>query len=174
MLFCPSFRVFVEALDVLLEALAIDPPHSASKIQPRPVSLYRGMASPRWRGYVFPRLAGNWAIVAREFAQQAPSANQPYSSVDWRVRQGQEQEFVERWKLLAEWMIDHPLGVRSMVLLRDQEDSRLFRSVLSWSTIEFAREFRLFDKGQLLYEECQELCEAVESRYYLTAARLYG
>lgn len=104
----------------------------------------------------------------------SPSSNQPYSSVDWLEVMGREEEFIECWRELAEWMIDHPLGVGSMVLLRDWDDPRRFRSVLSWSRIAFARASCLFGKGEELYDRCLALCESLESRYFLSAARLYG
>jgi hypothetical protein len=106
--------------------------------------------------------------------RRSPSANQPHSSVDYIVKPGREEEFIQCWKRLAEWMLDHPLGVRSMVLLRDHEDPARFRSMLRWQTIEFAGERRLYDEGQALYDECSALCDSVESHYYLSAAHLYA
>jgi hypothetical protein len=105
---------------------------------------------------------------------RSPTARQPYSSIDYTEERGSEEEFVARWNRLAEWMVDHPLGVRSMVLLEDARDPARFRSIVTWQTAEFDRSARLFGDGQTLSDDCRALCSSVEARYFLSAAHLYG
>jgi len=55
-----------------------------------------------------------------------------YTSGDWFVKPGREEDFIEAWNDLAVWTAaDIAPGARA-VLLRDREDPALFRSFGPW------------------------------------------
>lgn len=59
-----------------------------------------------------------------------------YTSGDWFVKSGREDEFVDAWRELAEWTAAEVApGARAM-LLRDQDDASRFRSFGPWASDE--------------------------------------
>jgi Antibiotic biosynthesis monooxygenase len=53
---------------------------------------------------------------------------QSYSSGEWSVQAGSEEEFVERWTTFIEWSLNNAPGAESFVLVRSTEDPRRFLS----------------------------------------------
>jgi heme-degrading monooxygenase HmoA len=49
---------------------------------------------------------------------------QSYSSDEWSVRAGSEEEFVQRWTTFIEWSLDRAEGAVAFVLVRSMEESR--------------------------------------------------
>jgi quinol monooxygenase YgiN len=45
-----------------------------------------------------------------------------YSSGEWLVRPGSEQEFIERWTSFIEWTLKEAEGAVSFVLVRSTEE----------------------------------------------------
>jgi hypothetical protein len=54
---------------------------------------------------------------------------QSYSSGEWSVRAGSEEEFVESWTTFIEWSLDNVVGAVSFVLVRSMEEPRKFLSL---------------------------------------------
>ena len=57
-----------------------------------------------------------------------------YSSGEWLVREGSEEEFVERWTAFVEWTLKQAPGAESFVLVRSTEDPRKFLSLGAWES----------------------------------------
>lgn len=55
-----------------------------------------------------------------------------YSSGDWLVHEGREDEFVRSWHALLEWVRDTADGFEGGSLLRDDADPRHFVSFAVW------------------------------------------
>ena len=53
---------------------------------------------------------------------------QSYSSGEWSVRAGSEEQFVERWTTFTEWSLDNAPGAVSFVLVRSTEVPSKFLS----------------------------------------------
>lgn len=55
-----------------------------------------------------------------------------YTSGDWHVKSGSEQEFIEAWRELAEWTAANIPGSTFAKLLRDESDASHFVSFSPW------------------------------------------
>jgi heme-degrading monooxygenase HmoA len=48
------------------------------------------------------------------------------------VREGSEEDFVERWTTLIEWSLNNAPGAESFVLVRSTDEPRRFLSLGAW------------------------------------------
>jgi heme-degrading monooxygenase HmoA len=64
-----------------------------------------------------------------------------YSHSFWRVKPGQEDEFVRRWEELADWSALQGLKAHAK-LLRDIDDPSRFVSFGPWESVEAIRGWR--------------------------------
>lgn len=95
---------------------------------------------------------------------------QSYSSGDWLVRAGNEEEFVERWTAFIEWTSDNAAGARSFVLVRSTEEPGRFLSLGAWEDQQTMEAWRAMPRMQELLGRCRELCEEFEFHPYTLAA----
>ncbi len=95
---------------------------------------------------------------------------QSYSSGEWLVREGSEEDFVERWTTFIEWTSNNAPGAESFVLVRSTEDPRRFLSLGAWENQDAQGAWRGMPRMQELLSQCQELCEEFESHAYTLAA----
>lgn len=65
-----------------------------------------------------------------------------YTHHVWVVRSGREEEFVARWKDLAEWTAANVPGAGTARLLQDMEHPGRFISVAPWETREALSSWR--------------------------------
>jgi heme-degrading monooxygenase HmoA len=66
---------------------------------------------------------------------------QPYTQTTWRVKPGQENEFVRRWTELADWSALQGL-TGSAKLFRDLDEPGRFISVGPWESLDVVRRWR--------------------------------
>ena len=95
---------------------------------------------------------------------------QSYSSGEWSVRAGSEDEFIRRWNAFIEWTLNNARGANSFVLVRSTEEPRKFLSLGSWESEEAQSAWRETPRMQELLEQCRELCEEFDSHPYTQAA----
>jgi heme-degrading monooxygenase HmoA len=95
---------------------------------------------------------------------------QSYSSGEWLVQAGSEEEFVSRWTTFIEWSLDNAAGAESFVLVRSTEDPRRFLSLGAWENQEAQESWREMPQMQELFAQCRELCEEFEFHQYTLAA----
>ena len=57
---------------------------------------------------------------------------QSYSSGEWLVRAGSEDEFIQRWTTFTQWSLNDAPGAESFVLVRSTEEPRKFLSLGAW------------------------------------------
>jgi quinol monooxygenase YgiN len=95
---------------------------------------------------------------------------QSYSSGEWLVRAGSEEEFIQRWTTFIEWSLNDAPGAESFVLVRSAEDPRKFLSLGAWENQEAQEAWQQMPRMQELLGQCQELCEEFESHPYTLAA----
>ena len=50
---------------------------------------------------------------------------QSYSSGEWLVQAGSEEDFIERWNTFIEWSVNNAPGAESFVLVRSTENPRM-------------------------------------------------
>ena len=65
----------------------------------------------------------------------------PYTHTSWVVKEGREDEFVERWREWADWTRRQGLASQAM-LLRDVDDPRRFISFGPWESIQAVSNWR--------------------------------
>ena len=99
---------------------------------------------------------------------------QSYSSGEWLVRAGSEEEFIERWTTFIEWSLNDAPGAESFVLVRSTEDPTKFLSLGSWESQEAQQAWREMPRHQELLEQCRELCEEFEPHEYTVVASPSG
>jgi heme-degrading monooxygenase HmoA len=97
-------------------------------------------------------------------------ASQSYSSGEWLVRAGSEEEFIETWTTFIEWSLNNAAGAESFVLVRSTEDSRKFLSLGAWENLQAQEAWQAMPRMQELLGECRQLCEEFESHSYTLAA----
>src|SRR5215203_858279 len=66
----------------------------------------------------------------------------PYTSGIWTVKPGREEDFVARWRELAEWASVEFPGAGRPTLLRDMDQSHRFVSFGAWQNLEQIEAFR--------------------------------
>jgi heme-degrading monooxygenase HmoA len=93
-----------------------------------------------------------------------------YSSGEWLVQAGSEEEFVERWTTFIEWSLDNAEGAESFVLVRSTEEARKFLSLGAWESQEAQEAWRGMPRMQELLGQCRELCEEFEFHPYTLVA----
>jgi heme-degrading monooxygenase HmoA len=77
-----------------------------------------------------------------EGGRRMENTGQSYSSGEWLVRPGSEEEFIEAWTTFIEWTLDNAPGAESFVLVRSLEDSRKFLSLGAWESQEAQEAWR--------------------------------
>lgn len=88
---------------------------------------------------------------------------QAYTQTVWRVKPGQEEEFVRRWTELADWSALQGLSARAK-LLRDVDNPCLFVSFGPWESLEKAARWRAQPGFHERVRHLQEVLEGFEPR----------
>jgi heme-degrading monooxygenase HmoA len=99
---------------------------------------------------------------------------QSYSSGEWLVRAGSEEEFIERWTTFIEWTLNDAPGAESFVLVRSMEDPRKFLSLGAWESQQAQEAWREMPQMQVMLGQCRALCDEFDTRRYTLAASRGG
>jgi len=84
---------------------------------------------------------------------------QPYTSGNWIVKQGSEDEFIRRWTDFTEWALANAPGAEHFVLIREDADPRHFVSFGAWEDAGSVKGWRERPEFQQRMAACRELCE---------------
>jgi heme-degrading monooxygenase HmoA len=95
-----------------------------------------------------------------------------YSSGEWLVREGSEQEFIERWNSFIQWTLNDVSGAVSFVLVRSTEEPRKFLSLGAWESQEAQETWREMPQMQVMLGHCRALCDEFHTDRYTLAASL--
>lgn len=95
-----------------------------------------------------------------------------YTSGDWRVKPGHEQDFVDAWRELAEWSTSEygPGGWGK--LLWDKQDASRFRSVGAWPDEHTVEKWRASAGFKERFARIGESLEEVSIRTFDLAAEV--
>jgi quinol monooxygenase YgiN len=94
---------------------------------------------------------------------------QLYTSAQWVVKEGKEQEFIDAWQAyVAE--SGKKFGVTGPRLLQDAEISKRFVSFGRWDSAEKIAEWRASPEFKNFMAKASELCELAEPRNYKVVA----
>jgi heme-degrading monooxygenase HmoA len=86
-----------------------------------------------------------------------------YTHTTWRVKPGQEDEFVLRWSEWIEWSHRQGLGARAL-LLRDAEAQSTFISFGPWLSTDAVKNWRATAGYHERVARLQEVLEGFEPR----------
>jgi heme-degrading monooxygenase HmoA len=95
---------------------------------------------------------------------------QPFTSGNWLVRAGHEDEFVERWTALTEWSLKEAKGAQFFYLIQDSRDRRHFLSFGAWDDSDSVRAWRGRPEFSELLGACRALCDEFEAHDYTLAS----
>jgi heme-degrading monooxygenase HmoA len=84
---------------------------------------------------------------------------QPYTSGNWLVKEGNEEEFIRRWTEFTEWSLANAPGADSFLLIRDSTDPRHFMSFGAWEDADLVSAWRDRPEFQQRLGACRELCD---------------
>ena len=93
-----------------------------------------------------------------------------YSSGEWLVSEGSEEEFIEAWASFIEWSLDNAPGAESFVLVRSTEKPRKFLSLGAWESQEAQEVWREMPRMQVMLGQCRALCDEFDTHRYALAA----
>jgi heme-degrading monooxygenase HmoA len=84
---------------------------------------------------------------------------QPYTSGNWVVKAGSEDEFISRWTDFVQWAHDNASGAQNFMLIRDVSDPRHFVSFGAWDDSESVAAWRSGEEFARRLAVCRELCD---------------
>jgi quinol monooxygenase YgiN len=99
------------------------------------------------------------------------TTGQSYSSGEWLVREGSEEESIEPWTTFVEWSLDSAPGAESFVLVRSTEEPRKFLSLGAWESQQAQERWREMPQMQVILGQCRALCDEYDTHRYTLAAR---
>lgn len=82
-----------------------------------------------------------------------------YVAAYWKVKPGNEQEFVKRWKEFTGWSTENAPGAHSFTLLHNEEDPSYFISFGTWADEDSIRAWWELPGFMERYESVQSLCD---------------
>lgn len=89
-------------------------------------------------------------------------AGDPYASGRWKVRAGEEQEFIERWQEFLAWSRDANQALTFASLIRSDTDRSRFVSYAEWETAEDRAAWQNSEGFMNRFSACRELCDDFE------------
>jgi heme-degrading monooxygenase HmoA len=91
---------------------------------------------------------------------------QNYSSGDWTVKEGSEQDFMSRWQEFLQWSRDNAQGLQHAYLLQDTVNPRHFVSLGLWDSPDFQERWRSMPGFREKLKACQDLCDTFSNSRY--------
>jgi heme-degrading monooxygenase HmoA len=95
---------------------------------------------------------------------------QPYTSGDWVVQEGKEQEFIAAWTELADWSKANARGSRSFALIQQADEASHFLSFGAWDDSDAVEEWRSRPEFRERLGACRELCTDFQAHDYRLVA----
>jgi heme-degrading monooxygenase HmoA len=95
-----------------------------------------------------------------------------YTSGDWRVTEGREEEFVQAWTEFTSWSHENASGSEEFILIRQARDPRHFLSFGAWDSLDSVDTWRSRPEFADLLGRCRALCDEFDSADYVLAARV--
>jgi quinol monooxygenase YgiN len=97
-----------------------------------------------------------------------------YSSGDWRVRDGNEDEFIARWTELLEWTRDNADGFQEAILIRHRFEPYRFISFARWDDHSSQDAWRELPEWPDKFGACQDLCKDVRAGPFTRVVSISG
>jgi heme-degrading monooxygenase HmoA len=81
-----------------------------------------------------------------------------YASGNWHVKEGSEDEFIQRWRAFLTESTRTAEGFGSARLLRDSDDPRRFLSFSDWADARSREAWKATSEFEKGLAACRELC----------------
>jgi quinol monooxygenase YgiN len=95
-----------------------------------------------------------------------------YTSGNWQVSPGNEQEFVKRWTEFTQWSLDNAGGARSFVLIQEDSNPTHFLSFGAWEDAAAVDNWRATPEFAQKLGACRELCSEFQPGDYSLASEV--
>lgn len=95
-----------------------------------------------------------------------------YTSGNWQVAVGNEEEFVKRWTDFTRWSLEQAEGARSFFLIQDDSDSKHFLSFGTWDDSNAVQRWRQNPEFGPRLGACRELCDEFQAGDYSLASEV--
>jgi quinol monooxygenase YgiN len=88
-----------------------------------------------------------------------------YTSADWLINEGREDEFVRAWTEFVDWSLEEDVGALGGMLFQDGSEPRRFLSIGPWKSAEAANAWFTSPELQERSQPFRELAEHFEPRF---------
>lgn len=78
------------------------------------------------------------------------------------VKEGREEQFLEKWQQFAQWTLNHSKGARWMYIVRDDDEPNLFVAFGPWGSHESVADWRQSPKFRAVFSDLAALCDRIE------------
>lgn len=92
--------------------------------------------------------------------------NKHWSSGKWQVKEGNADEFVERWREFLTWTKEAHQGCLGARLIRDLRDPNAFVSFAAWQDLDSMRAWQSSPEFTERFNAVHALCEDMQSSGY--------
>ena len=89
-----------------------------------------------------------------------------FGTTIWQVKDGKQEEFVERWTTFLNWTRETQDGLKAAQLVADEEDRQRFLSVGEWRDSAARQAWQDTPRFMELVMPCLEVCDDVQSSQY--------
>jgi heme-degrading monooxygenase HmoA len=89
-----------------------------------------------------------------------------YTSGDWAVKEGQEEEFIKRWSDFAHWSSENIPGSGDFYLIQDKANPRHFLSFGSWENPDAVADWRGRPEFKQFMGQNKEVCDEFKAGNY--------
>lgn len=97
-----------------------------------------------------------------------------WASGQWLVKEGRDDDFIERWKAWLGWTSQTIPGFRSARLLRSQDDTQRFTSMSDWDGDDALKAWTSNPGFQERFDAVRELCDEFRGGNFDVAASIPG
>jgi heme-degrading monooxygenase HmoA len=95
-----------------------------------------------------------------------------YTSGNWLVKEGSEDDFIKRWTEFTDWTSKNSGGARSFFLIREDSNPRHFLSFGAWNDFAAVQQWRQSPEFAQRLGTCRELCDDFEASDYSLASEV--
>jgi len=89
-----------------------------------------------------------------------------FGTTSWQVKDGKQEEFVERWTTFLNWTRETQGGLKAAKLVADEKDRQRFLSVGEWRDSAARQAWENAPRFTELVVPCLEVCDDVQSSQY--------
>jgi heme-degrading monooxygenase HmoA len=89
-----------------------------------------------------------------------------FSTTHWHLKDGKQEEFIERWTIFLNWTRETQDGLEAARLVADEEDPRHFLSFGEWRDSAARQAWQDAPRFIELLMPCLEVCDDMQGSQY--------